>query len=612
MLTSTQNKRDDIQGVRALAVLSVIIFHVDKDWMPGGFVGVDIFLVVSGFLITSIILGKKERGGFSYIQFYTSRVKRIVPAYVLFLSVVAIIMATLLTPQDFKFFYESLKSALMFDSNRYFAEFGDYFAPSVDELPLLHTWSLAVEMQFYLFLPLLVMVLPVKYLKIVIPCVIAALLVYSNYQITANDARQSVYYSLYARVPEFLMGAWLAVVPVGSSWGRKTSNIIGSLGLVLIVGSVFLITSDLTFPGYWAIPPCLGVMMILAANNGLANRVLSTSWLVWIGGLSYSLYLWHWPVLSGLRYYNGSYNLNTDQLIYFSVFTLLVSYLSFRWVEIPCRKKYPSKAPYLAISAVLVFSVTIGFLSTTLNSSIVKPLPKIYTQVSPKDNCHGKIIGDCTRGDKESDARLLLIGDSHAAHLNHFFDVVGKKNNQAVKIITASGCVTIPQENVNYLPKWARQPCLNQIEEAYAATDDVDTVVISGQWVNQVRRRAVRDGLERFLTDMKARNKSVIILAQTPMIATNVLRAHRFDQLSIPVDVTLKPNWDKGNYVIEEIVSRHENATYLDFSRIPLFANPPLFEGELLYRDRSHLNEVGSKLYGKYAAEYFKGLGDNS
>ena len=141
-------QRDDIQGLRALAVLAVIVFHVNHNWLPGGFVGVDIFFVISGYLITGIVTRQKAQGTFDALSFYKSRLRRIVPAYVFLLALVAMVMAIVLTPWDFHSFFDSLKAALYFNSNNYVNNQMDYFAAASHDLPLLHTWSLAVEMQF--------------------------------------------------------------------------------------------------------------------------------------------------------------------------------------------------------------------------------------------------------------------------------------------------------------------------------------------------------------------------------------------------------------------------------------------------------------------------------
>ncbi|KXU38659.1 hypothetical protein AXE65_12705 [Ventosimonas gracilis] len=157
--------RNDIQGLRAIAVLAVIFFHVNKKYLPGGFVGVDMFFVISGFLVGGIILRQKLARQFSFIEFYKARCRRIVPAYFAMVSVVSIFAAILFIPKDFSFFWKSLKSTLYFASNQYFSGFGDYFGPKSYEMPLLHTWSLAVEMQFYLLLPLFLVVIPLRWVR---------------------------------------------------------------------------------------------------------------------------------------------------------------------------------------------------------------------------------------------------------------------------------------------------------------------------------------------------------------------------------------------------------------------------------------------------------------
>ena len=163
------NYRPDIQGLRAIAVLLVMLFHFDPAWLPGGFVGVDVFLVLSGYLIVSILLNRKNQPGYrltSTLQdFYLSRLKRIAPAYFAMLVTVSLLAAVLFLPADLATYKEGLKQAAWFNSNHYFAGFGDYFAPANHEQPLLHTWSLAVEIQFYLLAPLLVLLLPIKALK---------------------------------------------------------------------------------------------------------------------------------------------------------------------------------------------------------------------------------------------------------------------------------------------------------------------------------------------------------------------------------------------------------------------------------------------------------------
>lgn len=218
--------RPEIQGLRAVAVISVMVFHLNPAWLPGGFVGVDIFLVISGFLITSILLDRKSRPEYSILDtlkyFYMSRIKRIAPAYFTMLLIVALISAVFLLPQDFKVFKKGLEQAVWFSSNNYFAGFGDYFAPANYEQPLLHTWSLAVEIQFYLISPFLILLLPRKILKWIFVGLFVGLTIIAEYRLRFLGIEQATYYSLYARLPEFFAGGLVALYVTAGGGGQNT------------------------------------------------------------------------------------------------------------------------------------------------------------------------------------------------------------------------------------------------------------------------------------------------------------------------------------------------------------------------------------------------------
>ena len=220
-------QRDDIQGLRAIAVLAVILFHVDRKWLPGGFTGVDIFLVISGFLITSIILRQQQEGSFSYLSFYVSRIRRIVPAYLALLAVVTFCVAILLTPKDYVTYEKSLRAALYFGSNYFFANQSDYFAPAAPELPLLHTWSLAVEMQFYLLLPVLLRLIPRRFSGPFLTVVVVTLVAQSSYRLALGE-RQAEYFSMISRIPEFLIGSLIAIFPAWRHWSGRGCNLAAS------------------------------------------------------------------------------------------------------------------------------------------------------------------------------------------------------------------------------------------------------------------------------------------------------------------------------------------------------------------------------------------------
>jgi peptidoglycan/LPS O-acetylase OafA/YrhL len=458
----TGELRDDIQGFRAFAVVAVILFHVNRDWAPGGFVGVDIFLVISGYLISSIIIFKKEKGGFSFGRFYLSRASRILPAYLFLLFAVTFIVAILFTQNDFRFFQESLWPSLLFNSNNYFANFGDYFAPNSNELPLLHTWSLAVEMQFYLLLPLFLIFIKRQLLKPAIWVILVSFTTYVTYQIYYQNDAQNMYFSLLARIPEFLFGTLVAASTIGNTWSATKKNVVAILGLVMMIGSVFFIDKSTPFPGVVSFIPVIGIGLVIAAKSSFINKLFSIPVLVWIGGLSYSLYLWHWPVLAIIRYYYGVYELNFVQLFMFSILTILFSYFSFRIIENRFRKRVSTVTNLVQLSALVLITVVVIKIGDDINLKLVPPLNDLYTQYANKqDICHGKVQESCMRGSIDSSESFLVIGDSHAAQLNYFFNIIGNKNEQSYEILTASSCVTIPDFDTSMLPEWSRESCLS-------------------------------------------------------------------------------------------------------------------------------------------------------
>ncbi len=606
--------RGDIQGLRAIAVLAVILFHINKEWLPGGFVGVDVFFVISGFLIGGIILRKKRTGTFSLYDFYVARVRRIVPAYFALLAVTSVVAAVVFIPKDFGFFWDSAKSAIYFGSNGYFSKFGNYFAPSAHELPLLHTWSLAVEMQFYLLLPILVILLPPRLRDASLVVVIIVLVSYGFREVNSGQ-KQAAYFSLLVRIPEFLLGVALAVFESGRGQGQfrdwidRWTNWIGVFGFFLLVGSFWLISEDSAFPGVWVLAPCLGAVAVMGARSGVISVMLAHPAMVWIGGLSYSLYLWHWPILAFLRYVVESYQLSITLLGGFLILLFMLSYVSWRWIEIPYRRRVGRADSSVWRMVLLIVGVaTPLFLASWVNAAIDDPLPVAYTRYAAGDEiCHGRIVKDCIRGTEDSTLETgLVLGDSHGAQLNIFFDTVGRANGQRFRVITASSCVTIPDFDVDRLPEWARADCRASINLAKPYIAEAKVIVVAGMWQYQSSSPAFMKAFRSFLADADAHGKNVIVLAQIPMLSSNVLRLRRFEKLEIGHQVALDPEWLQANSAVKKIVSEYDSARFIDFSGHELFANAPFFGGRLIYHDNHHLNEIGADEYGKIAASVFR------
>lgn len=590
-------QRYDIQGLRAIAVMAVVLFHLNKEWLPGGFIGVDVFLVISGYLITSIILKNKQLGQFSFKQFYINRFKRIAPAYYTMLAIVSVLMAILLITPDFDFYKQSLYSALYFASNQYFAGFGDYFAPASHEQALLHTWSLAVEMQFYLLLPVIVIFLPKRYLNFVFWILLASISLYVTWELREPLNSQGLYFSLIARIPEFLLGAVIASSSMGSHWRANQANLLSLLGAVVLVCSFVFIDETTLFPGLIALIPCLGCALIIISARGRVNTVLSSSAMVWIGGLSYSIYLWHWPILATFRYFTGAYQLSLIYSVVFIFLTLGISYVSWRWIESPFRQKNNRK---LIIKFAILLSVLIPVIAfmPIINAKLVAPLPIEMTRYADNQTiCHGKIVDECLQGNLQSTNEILVIGDSHAAQLNHTFSILGKELDFKARIITGSSCVTIPEFDVKRIPRWAQQACEKQIQEAKYYLDNTSIIVLAAMWQFHMPSAEFVDALESFLKTYSKEDKEIIVLSQIPMFENNMVRVARFEQLGIVPQLQDNKEWKLANKQIQEFVKKFPSARYLDTSSNEFFDNAPFYKKQLIYYDKHHFNEYGASSY---------------
>ena len=612
--------RNDIQGLRALAVLAVILFHYNANILPGGFIGVDVFLVISGYLITGILLRKKNSPDFGVAStlklFYLSRIKRIVPAYYIMLLLISIASAVLFTGQDFAHYSKSLEDALLFISNQYFSDFGDYFAPSADELPLLHTWSLAVEMQFYLFFPFVVLLMPLHWLKKLLPMLLILIIGITEYVLRVKGEQQAVYYSLFARIPEFLAGAGIALYGIENRTKVKTANFLWLSGLLIIIASTAVINSELYFPGLLSLLPVMGACLLIANGHSSYSRFLSYSPLVWLGALSYSLYLWHWPVLAFLRYYTGAQNLSEQYTFVFIVTTLVLSIASYYIIEARFHRatkqtaikksRLPVKA-MVSYGMVIIIAALLSELTKELNDSLSPPELAVQNlrYADPSTICHGSMPNGCWKGDIDSGHKILVLGDSHAAMLNHFFDYLGKELDFKARIITASSCVTIPGFDYERLPGWAQKSCFAQIEAAQEDLQEAEVIFIAGMWSYQTQSENFKIALRNFFETAASQGKKIYVLPQIRQLAISPMRARRFQALGLPTKVEQTEAASIANTVIRDIVEDFDNVTYLNFLSNDFFSDAPFYQNNLIYFDQDHLNEKGSKLYGKMVRDTF-------
>ena len=489
--------RPDIDGLRALAVIPVILFHAGATWLPGGFVGVDIFFVISGYLISSILLRESAAGEFSFLRFYERRLRRIIPALLVVLIVTVAVFQVLALPDQAQQTAESGIAALLSLSNFYFWQTSGYFAPAAEFTPLLHTWSLAVEEQFYLLFPVVILILlrfrvPIKWV-FVVGTIAAFVLGY-----WLSGAKPSVaYYLLPARAWELAIGAVLAVGVLPAVRGALMREFLPALGIGLILFSMFYIRKDMLFPGWIALMPCLGTAMVIHAGgrSWVAQRILAARPVVFVGLLSYSLYLWHWPVLTALRVRTASVHLDLPVAVSAIAATFLLAWASWRYVERPFRNKrdMPSRRMLGVLgagSAVLLtfsgISITAGGFPARLSDASRMALAA-STDIDPFralcDNVENR--SQCRFGPIDEPVTYAIIGDSHAASIRPAIKYSGLMGNTAGTLYWAGAC-----------PLLSGAGMLNQDTNCSSFKEDVfaqiernsglNTVILAGRWPYQV------------------------------------------------------------------------------------------------------------------------------
>lgn len=597
--------RRDIQGLRALAVLGVMLFHFNAGWLPGGFAGVDIFFVISGFIITNLIFNDQK--SFSWLDFYWGRIRRIVPAYLATLALTTTVAAIVFVPSDFGDYWQSLKSALLFASNRHFTNFGDYFAPKSSELPLLHMWSLAIEMQFYMLLPFVLVFVPRHRLSMVCLFGIFSGFFSIFYWAHSHGADAYWYFSLWVRVPEFLLGVYLASKGAQPK-SLRLSTMLGMVGIVLITIGFFVCQKENFFYGN-VLLPCLGATLVIA-SRGAGMPWLSGSNLVWLGDLSFSFYLWHWPVLAFMRYVLQEHSLTLENAVVFLGITGFLSGISWRFIELPCRTMVLQRSLLSRRAGVaLLFAIAPLLIAKQVNATFVTPQDVSLNRYADSDLiCHGKIVGNCIRGKERIKPTTLVIGDSHAAELNLFFDEIGQSAGSAFKVVTASSCIPIKNFDVDRIPDWARKDCKAQIGHVKQLLPEFKTVVVAGMWSYQLKSKKFVQAFNSFLEDSRKNGQHVVVLAQLPMLNANPIRVERLRKLGYISQLHKMSIVDLANEQLNQITKPYGNVNYINFSDADLFVDLPFYAGQLIYFDAHHLNEVGAVRYAQIAGPQFHDL----
>ena len=454
-----QPYRPDIDGLRAVAVLAVVIFHAFPAWLPGGFVGVDIFFVISGYLITGIIAREIQSNEFSVMRFYARRVLRIFPALLLVLvSCLAFGWFALLKDEYQELGKHTLAGAAFVQNLMLWSE-SSYFAMPAELKVLLHLWSLGIEEQFYIFWPLLLLLafrlkLQLGTVVVALGCLSFALNLYEVQRDLTAD-----FYSPLTRMWELLVGAWLAVRaqdPHARTLAPKLAHGVSILGGIAIALSLWLINRDLAFPGYWAVLPVFGSACLLAtgATSWLGKVAFSNKLMVWVGLLSYPLYLWHWPLLTFAKILENGTPRFTIRLLLVGL-AVVLAWLTYRLVERPLRFNTVHRRLIvwvlsgcmciIAATGYLIYRND-GFSSRQVVLENLDTADYVPSDFNPDSPCVGLVSSDflhpfCQqRSAVKANKTIVVWGDSSATAWSPALETIAKQNNYTLVRIAMLAC----------------------------------------------------------------------------------------------------------------------------------------------------------------------------
>lgn len=596
------NFRNDIQGLRALAVLLVFTFHLSSGLMPGGFIGVDMFFIISGYLVTSIVYNKINKQKFSIIEFYEGRIKRIVPAYLFLLLIVSIIASIIFINSDALLFRKSLFWTLLFNSNNYFASLDSYFGAGNNENPLLHTWTLAVEMQFYLILPiLLITIRNKKILVLILSMLTIGLITYSTIGIF-NGNTGVMYFSLSSRMPEFLIGSLAAIIRLEDfNFIKRNVNILSVMGILAIILSAVLFDETTAFPGLTALLPCLGTLALLMSNESYFNRLLSSNFLVFVGEISYSLYLWHWPIMAFLRYNNNIYEFSLIEKVLITFITIILSLFSYYFVEKTLRN-FPRKKFYVRFILLGGATFSMLLLVPKINRKVFDSQIEFMTPSFGMES-HGATFKKIEKfGDTLSNnKKILLLGDSHALSMKNYLNIIGNKNHFSFRTITNNTYPTIPgltNEQIKNNDFLNQYNMLMKHVNKEIPNSDIIILQFAGngiKWKNE---------LIKLIRNMNESQK-LILISDYPTLDKNPVRINKGITRRIDIDQNYKIIQEKISPEVLKIIKLDPRCTYVDLSKSIVFEKAPFYKDTLMYYDQGHLNIYGSKVLARDTEQKF-------
>ena len=610
--------RPDIDVLRAIAVLAVVLFHWDVQPFGGGYVGVDVFFVVSGFLITGIICRQLDAGTFTFTGFYERRIRRILPALYAMVLVVAVAAWFVLLPSQADGFARSVVAVIVFGSNILFWQETGYFDGPALSKPLLHTWSLAVEEQFYLVFPLMLCLFwirpdvrtPIKATKLLI---LVAALSFGCGIWQLKVAPPAAFFLAPGRAWEFLLGAILAIRGPPTLHNRWAASGVLALGLMMLFAAIFGFRSTTAFPGAAALLPCVGAALYIWANTerqpaSLEQALMCTP--VAFGKISYSLYLWHWPIWVFARSWlrpNGDFS-TFDKLTMFGVVSV-IGYISYRFIEQPFRRSSTVPIRKLVaygavVSAVLVLAGVAGSRrhdvsgQSTIRAESLAGYRINVCFIEHTQDIKDLNVGECLR-QKPGARNVVLIGDSFAAHYYPGLSKIAGELGLNISQANASSCLPFPD-----LPQSTLPNCdpLNKLVRDWMRANRPDFIIMSGNWWAAAQGL----GYDRFKDVLRAAIESAASIAPVILLGPSIQYVEPLPDLlamtpSLGLDIWRSIRLVSGAFTLDRKMgqdfSRLSNVSFISVmaAACPRDVCPTTVNGVPMQWDAAHLTIPGSE-----------------
>lgn len=625
--------RADVDGLRAVAIVLVVLFHATSR-CPGGFVGVDVFFVISGFLITGLLLKEQSRKEFRLADFWVRRVRRLLPAASLMVVTTLVAGFFVMLPDDYENVANSAIAQQLLVSNIYCMQKTGYFDGSAELMPLLHTWSLAVEEQFYVGYPLLLLLLgrlPKRMMVATLLALSAVSFIASDWGVRASP--QAAFYLLPTRAWEILLGGLICFAPMPRSRSAWVANLLAGLGMAGILLPAWLFNPTTPFPGRAALLPCVATAIIIYANSlttTWVGRFLETKPVVFVGLISYSLYLWHWPILSFLRYLRCDEPSSTLVRGAAVAVSFIVAVVSWKYVELPFRGKavLPEPKRLLIVAAATVSLLLAGSVGIVAFHGLPRrfdPQALSFAAAAHDDKSHRRTVAldALERGNIPefgvADGRrsCLVWGDSHAMSLIPGIDAACKTRDvrgfQVTNHSTAPLLDFVARERLGLNE---RAPAFNRAVADHAVSEHVDIVFIIGYWVSYADRPGFEVSLKKTVRELADAGIHVVLVrdvARFPydpnMKLSMAVRLGRdVTKVGVPDADYVRIN-TRWNDLFDELAG--DNVSVLDLS--PVFVDETgLWRAEQggvsMYCDHDHLAKAGSLRVQPLVEALFDGL----